>query len=187
MNKPLVAILFVLMCIGQWYVPGAMIAAQEDVLRNGEVFRFRTQPVDPTDPFRGKYITLSFRDDTFETTDADQWNYGDKVFVVVEPDAEGFARIVGLSDVKPAEGLDFLAAKISYGSERQVRVQFPFDRFYLEESKASGAEDAYRESNRDSTQVTYAVVRIKDGLSTLEDVMIDDRSIGDIVREMNLE
>ncbi|MDQ2656195.1 MAG: GDYXXLXY domain-containing protein [Bacteroidota bacterium] len=187
MNKPLIAILFVLMCFSQWYVPGAMIAAEEDVLRNGAIFRFRTQPVDPSDPFRGKYITLSFRDDTFETGDADKWKLGEEVFVVVEPDEGGFARIVDLTDVKPAAGRDYLEVKVSYGSERHVRVDYPFDRFYLEESKAPGAERAYRDSNRDSTQVTYAVVRIKDGHSTLEDVMINDRSIVDIVREMNLE
>lgn len=187
MSKPLIAILFVLMCFSQWYVPGSMIAAQEDVLRNGTVFHFRTRPVDPSDPFRGKYITLSFQDETFETTEADQWKRGDKVFVVLEPDDRGFARMVDLTDVKPAQGLDYLEAEVSYSGERNVRVDFPFDRFYLEESKASDAEQAYWDSNRDSTQVTYAVVRVKDGQSTLEDVMINDRSIVDIVREMNLE
>ncbi len=187
MKRPLIAIVFVLMCVGQWYVPGAMIAAQEDVRQNGEVFHFRTQPVDPSDPFRGKYIVLSFENDTFETTDADGWHYGDKAFVEVKTDESGFARIIGLTDEEPAAPADFFEAEVAPRDERRVRVDFPFDRFYMEESKAPIAERTYARSSRDSTQVTYAVVRIKDGQATLVDVMINDRSIVDIVREMNHE
>jgi uncharacterized membrane-anchored protein len=186
--KPYLLTFFFVACFAQWYVPGAMIAEQEDLLRHGRLFRFKTEPVDPSDPFRGKYITLDFRDDIFEDPGGSKWERGQTVFVLLEQGTDGFARIADLSPVAPqTEGVDFLETEVGYSlNNGEVRVDYPFDRFYLEESKASQAEQVYWEANRtDSTQTAYALVRIKNGKAALEDVMINDRSIADIVRELN--
>ena len=63
-----------------------------------------------------------------------------------------------------------------------MRLNLPFDRFYLEESLAPEAERMYRELLADSTQTVYAVVRIKEGRTTLQDVMVNDDRITDVVR-----
>ena len=64
-NKKTQIVLFVLVALAQLYVPAKMIWDQEDVLKNGSEYKFKTDPVDPNDPFRGKYITLSFDNNTF--------------------------------------------------------------------------------------------------------------------------
>jgi uncharacterized membrane-anchored protein len=182
-------IIFSLMCVAHWYVPVSMIVEQEDILASGKVYRFRTAPVDPNDPFRGKYITLTFDAEAYAHPHARDWDGGQRVFVMLDEDADGFAMISGLADAPPDDGVDFFPAEVRFSSAESVSLQFPFDRFYLEESKAAAAETAYAESSieGDSSKVAYAVVRIKNGKAALEDVRINDRSIVEIVREMNTE
>ena len=55
-----------------------------------------------------------------------------------------------------------------------------------EKPKASEAERLYWESQLDSVrQDVYATIRVHHGKAALENVMINDRPITDIVREMN--
>jgi uncharacterized membrane-anchored protein len=188
--KIYIPILFCVLCAAQWYVPLQMIAGQENIHEEGRVFRFKTQPVDPSDPFRGKYITLSFEADTFEKK-GEEWVSGEKIFVLVKEDQDGFAAIGDVFKEEPRHSADYVEAFVSYQtsprfSAGKVHVRYPFDRFYMEESKAKPAEDVYWEANsNDSTQVAYAVVHIKNGKASLSDVIINDRSIVDIVRELN--
>lgn len=175
---------FGLMCIAQWYVPSSMIMEQEDLLASGTIYRFKTAPVDPNDPFRGKYITLNFEAETFVNANAREWDGDQKVYVILRKDKDGFAAVAEITDSLPVDDQDFFPARVRYTDNDKVELRFPFDRFYLEESKASAAEETYAESNRaDEGADTYAVVRIKDGKAALQDVRIGDRSIVDIVRE----
>ena len=57
----------------------------------------------------------------------------------------------------------------------------PFDRFYMEESKAPKAEKVYNAANSDQRKETYALVYIKDGTAVLNDVIIDGQSIATYV------
>jgi len=56
-----------------------------------------------------------------------------------------------------------------------------FDKFYLEEYKAPCAETLYRESNRDSKNRTYALVRIFKRDAVIEDVFVNDTSIHKLI------
>ena len=44
----------VVVAAAQLAVPAWMIAGRELTLREGQVFKFRTRPVDPADAFRGR-------------------------------------------------------------------------------------------------------------------------------------
>ena len=70
---------------------------------------------------------------------------------------------------------------VTEGGDNRLTVDFPFDRYYMEESKAIEAERTYRESQLDTNQVAYALVSIKDGESVLKDVLIDGVPIREIV------
>ena len=63
-----------------------------------------------------------------------------------------------------------------------MRIEYPFDRFYMEETKAQAAEDMYRESIIDSTQVAYALVNIRNGEAVIRDVLINGTSVSDLVK-----
>lgn len=187
--KKITIIGFILTCLAQLFIPAKMIMDQEDVLKTGTEFKFRTRPVDPNDPFRGKYVTLDFKDNRFIYREDSEIKFegNENVFIEFTTDQDGFAKIAKVVKTKPTQP-DYLETKVDYinpinSGETELWVYYPFDRYYMEESKAQPAEDAYREANRDTSQITYALVSIKNGSAVLKDVVIDGKSIKDLVEE----
>jgi uncharacterized membrane-anchored protein len=183
---------FVLMVAAQWYVPLAMVYDAEQTNDEGKAYRFRTRPVDPSDPFRGKYITLYFDVQEYHSADTNELHFkrNQTVYALVSTDSAGFAKITKLSGEVPGDDADYISATFRYGRRDPdgnafINLGLPFDRFYLEESKASEAEKLYWSSREDSTTVCYADVRIRNGNTILVDVMMNDTSIVDIVERMN--
>lgn len=183
-NKKFILAVFIFVALAQLYVPAKMILDREKVLANGIDFKFRTAPIDPNDPFRGKYISLQFENNVIEIQNEEDWRGGEDVYVILVEDYNGFAKIESVSKTKPSNEFSFVKAKVSYVSDngsQQLTVDYPFDRYYMEESKAYEAENVYIRSLPDSTQKAYALVKIKGGEAVLKDVLINDVSIRDIV------
>lgn len=195
--KIILWIAFALTVAAQWYVPLTLVTKSEQTISDGEEFKFKTQPVDPSDPFRGKYITLSFEAESLTIKDTITHTYlpNEIVYVALGLDSAGYATVDSLYSEEPGPGVAwYFKARVrsaypDMDGNQSVNLAFPFERFYLEESKAPEAERLYWQNNmwNDSTRTTttYALVRIRDEHAVLVDVMIDDKSIVDIVREMN--
>ncbi|MFT3747156.1 MAG: GDYXXLXY domain-containing protein [Agriterribacter sp.] len=190
--KKILLIIFVITLIAQWAVPARMILQKENVLRSGKLFNFRTEPVDPAHPFKGRYITLNFEASSFTTAQLDSAieNYDPEVYVLLDVDKDGFAKVRQLVKHKPANTADYVKAGINYINRMEhdsarVMINYPFTEFYMDEFKAVKAEGIYRESAIDSTQKTYAVVSILNGDAVVKDVMINNKPIREVVEEMN--
>lgn len=184
-NKMLVLPAFILMALAQLYVPASMIMDREEVLATGTEYKFKTAPIDPNDPFRGKYITLDYADNTVTVPTEDGWTIGESVYVLLEKGPDGYARAVSVSKKKPDSDNGFVEAKVLYTTSdgrNELTVEYPFDRLYMEESKASEAESVYRETQVDSGQVAYALVSVLDGDAVLKDIYLDGVSIREIVK-----
>ncbi len=178
---------FVIVALIQIFVPLQMIWQQEDVLSSGEVYKFKTRPIDPTDPFRGKYITLQYEINSFAMADT-TYAYGDKIRVYIEKDAQGYAKIHSLSKTNLELDKDYVTAKVTGNYNGVINFELPFDRFYMEETKAYDAEKAYNQVNRDGLkQNVYALVHIKEGRSVLTDVIIDGVPIQEYVEKQNVD
>lgn len=186
--KKIIFGIFIIVCIVQLAVPAKMIWDKEKVISMGHEYKFRTAPVDPYDPFRGKYITLSFNAQQFTQENSDSlWQRDDDVYALLGLDSAGFAIVENILK-NPPEGknisVDYIKAKIRNAYGNQVRIDFPFTRFYMEESKAKSAEEKYWEANaRNSPKEAYALVYVKEGEATLKDVLIDGVSIREIARQ----
>lgn len=90
-----------------------------------------------------------------------------------------------MSRARPTDGADFIEAQVWYVSEsdpRRLMIDYPFDRYYMEESKAQEAEDTHRRAQRDTTRITYALVSVKNGDAVVKDILIDGISISEIVK-----
>lgn len=189
--KKLILPAFALMVLAQWVVPIKMIIDSESVLTAGTAYKFRTEPVDPSDPFRGKYVTLRFDAERFETDTIYQYKDGEEVYALLSVDSAGFVRIAKLYPHQPTnqDNGQILKTVVSYSNsyrgKQTVMLNFSFDRLYVEESKASEAEKVYWQAQRDSAQVAYAVVKVRNGQGIIEQLMINDRPILDIVQELN--
>ncbi len=176
-------ILFIVVSIIQIGVPLQMVISNESAITSGKAYRFKTIPVDPNDPFRGKYIRLRFEANRFVTLDSVEWQRGEIVYVAVGEDEQGFATIRGISRT-PYSSQDYLRAEVDAirrDDKTTVVIQYPFNRFYMEESKAPEAERIYREAQIDPQTDTYALISIRNGKGTITDVLIDGTSIREMV------
>ena len=184
-SKKIILPIFIVVALAQLYVPFKMIFDREEILKTGTEYKFSTAPIDPSDPFRGKYIILSYKDNVIAVKDEKSWATGETVYVSLVKDEAGFAKIASVSKEKPSENKDFVKAEVSAVSSdgtNKLTLYYPFDRYYMEESKAYDAEIIYAESAQDSTQIAYALVSIKEGEAVLKDVLINGTPIKEIVK-----
>lgn len=188
-NKKLIISLFIVVALVQLYIPAKMIFDSEKVLKTGIPYKFKVAPVDPNDPFRGKYIDLRYEENFIEVTNKNDWIKDEIVYVLLKKDTKGFAKIESISKEKPKNTADFVKATVDFVSRNKsnkVYIEYPFNRYYMEESKAYDAELTFNEAVRDPViHETYALVYIKNGESVLHDVLIDKVSIKDIVEKRN--
>ena len=175
---------FILLAVLQIAVSAARIRKWEDVLRTGTEIRFRTEPVDPYDAFRGRYVALNFEEETVPTELGPDLKWGEEAYALLREDEEGFARIEKLVKSRPTEG-SYLRVKVSYlgYSDKKIYLQFPFQRFYLEEAIAPAAEQAYEDRSRDDKKDAYVTVRIKNGYGVLEGLFIGGKPIVEFLRD----
>lgn len=185
---------FVLIVLAQWYVPALMISEHEDVAANGKVLKFKTAPIDPYDAFRGKYIMLNFRDHKGKVTkETKALNNGDDIYVTFT-DSSGYALVESVLVDEPKDNPVYVKAKVDYVDNNMflinskvkhptvaIYINYPFQRYYMNEIKAPKAETAYQENNRETRDNVYAQVAIKNGVGVVKDVIIDEKSIKDYV------
>ncbi len=188
-NKNLLITLFLFVVIAQLFVPSQMIYNQEDILNTGKIVKFQCEPIDPNDPFRGKYITLKFKESGIKVKNLKEWNSNETIFAKIETSKDGFAKIKSISRTEPTDNSIYLKLKINYiidyNSENKIYLDFPFNRFYMDENKAKKAEEVYTESTIDTTKIAYALVATKNGEAVIKDVLIDNISIKELAKTNN--
>ncbi len=189
-HKPLIIALFILAALAQIALPASMIIKSERIATHGIANKLKTAPIDPSDPFRGRFITLNFFEDEIVIDGDSPWKNGDQVFVSFENDSAGYAKIKSISDARPHDYANYIKTKISYiqylkvQDQTRILVDYPFDRFYMEESKAPEAERLYNTQTRDSV-VVYGLLMVRDGDYILKDVIYNGQAINDYVRDNN--
>ncbi|OAM91500.1 GDYXXLXY domain-containing protein [Termitidicoccus mucosus] len=190
-------ILFAIFAALTLAAPLSMIWKYENTLRRGTLHKFRTQPVDPYDAFRGRYVTLSYQNDFVMLNEQQQKNdfpYGVKgiLYVRLKTDDEGFAVPVEASWTT-LTGNDVVIVELSRyrGDDRGGRMNFnyPFNRYYLPEDVAPMAEKLYNDANRRGwggvergKSDTYVAVRVRNGAGVIEELYIDGRPVREAVR-----
>lgn len=182
MNKQLYISLLFLLFAAQIFVPAHMIYQQEDAINTGTAYKFKTEPFDPSDPFRGKYVTLNYEIESFQTEE-ENWPYKADIYVYLEKDKQGFAAVKTISKTSLNSDDDYVMAKIYSAYGGNLNFEFPFNRFYMNENKAYDAEVSVRKAQRDTTLSCYALVYVKNGAAVLNNVFIDDIPIKQFVEE----
>lgn len=188
--KKLFAVLLGVLTVAQFAVIASMIRGQERILREGVAFRFKTQPIDPADPFRGRYVRLGFEANHVPLPQGATTDLKDResLYATIATDKEGFAHFDGWSRSRPASGA-FLKTRYlgdsfewDTGTDKSVRKGFriaiPFDCYYMDEAKAPRAEQDVREATRSTN--CWATVRILNGKAVVEDVFAQGQSLRDL-------
>lgn len=186
MNSKLRLVLFVIVAFVQLAVAGGAIYTSELALRTGQAYRFRIQPVDPVDAFRGRYVAIRFAADRAPVSDDFEVRHGKYVFVPIEIDSDGYA-VLGRAKLEPPPRGAYLrlrAGVVSLDDEgrRHVWVSMPFGRFYMDEDLAPEAERAVWGGPQGRREASVNV-RIRNGVGVIEELYIDDLPIHDWLAE----
>jgi len=189
-SRSILLVVFLALCIAQLYFPAKVVFDHQTVLDEGTVWKFQCEPVDPNDPFRGKYITLRFNQSSILTSDSTNYERDESVYLILKEDSIGFAKVNEISRELPLDK-EYIKTTIissyktrSRGNEEalnRVRFNLPFNRFYMEESKALPAEQAYRDAQRSDDLTAYALVKVKKGNAVLENVYLNEMTIKEYV------
>jgi len=188
MKSRIIIAAFIIVAIAQVIVPVGMIARREATLRLGRPYKFRTAPVDPADAFRGRYVWLGYEQNHARWSGESEPGSSRTAYALVEKGQDGFAVINQVMPQPPKSG-DYVKVDRVYRdwqTNSVVRFTLPFDRYYMEETKAPKAERAYRGHMNHRGQTsdnTYAVVRIKSGEAVLENVYMDGKPITEFARD----
>jgi uncharacterized membrane-anchored protein len=191
--------LFIGVILSQLAVPTWLASSSQMILSQGALYKFKTQPVDPYDIFRGRYVRVNPEEDHVDLplNYAEEFFEGQKVFVSLLVDDKGFAKAKGVSSKKPLSG-DYIATKISY-VQKFINVQIgeqewkqeaanivsfnlPLDRFYMNEKKAPKAEQIYRERATLEKSDVHLTVRVYRGKALIENLFVGDQAISDFVQ-----
>ena len=177
------------MVLAQLFVPAKMIVDSERVIQKGKVYKFKLRPIDPNDPFRGKYMTLAFEEDNFKTDTCE--NAGWKpAFIYIDDSNSGYAKIKTISYEKLQTNEDYVQADVycnfhgpsDIRKKSNMQVRYPFNRFYMNENTIGQAEENVRQLLRDSTAIVYGEVMVKEGQARLIDIKSNGRSISQSIK-----
>lgn len=156
----------------QLAVPGYMIFEQQQILSHGEVYKFKTQPIDPYDPFRGRYVTLTYNINANPIPTEQTFQRGDWAYALLSVDSEGYAMFTKLVADEPNAGQDYITVEVSWGGQdRGHYVDVPFNRYYASEETAPNIERAVW--RRETVDDVYAEVSVLDGKATLKELYVD--------------
>jgi uncharacterized membrane-anchored protein len=186
-------LLFFLVACVQVAVPVYLIEREEATLAHGQLYKFKTAPVDPVDALRGRYVALRF--DAANVPEAVIRTLGSRaenddetpyqVYATFTVDDTGYAQVESLSPRKPVAA----GATLRVVIPRQWRgtgtvprtIALPFDRFYMEEQAAPRAEAAYRQG-LNARKDAYALVAIYHGHAAIKDLYVEGMPIREYLR-----
>jgi uncharacterized membrane-anchored protein len=178
MNRTLRLVLLILVAVVQLAVAGGAIVRYELTLRLGESLRFRVQPVDPVDSFRGRYVALNFEANRAEIPDGLEIPSRDWIFVPVVVGEDGFARLGAASLSRPSSGPYLRLRSGVEGRDEEGRrvvwVNLPFRRLYMKEELATETERAMWRRGRRQASV---IVLVHDGVGVARDLLIEDTPV----------
>ncbi|MDR0664131.1 MAG: GDYXXLXY domain-containing protein [Helicobacteraceae bacterium] len=163
------------------------IVRYESALRLGKLITLLTISYDPFDPMRGRYIRLNVGSAEFATDKQVCANRRLGEFFVTykaEPDDRNLSVIDGVYASEPQTELAYLKVKgvcFPYDYKTVVRLDYSFDRFYMQEDQAKAVD---RDPNLlTSNNDARVVIRALNGVGLVENVMIGSQTLQEYLRE----
>ena len=176
-------IVFVLVAAAQLAVPASIVWKRGRTLAYGRVWKFKTEPIDPEDAIRGRYVALRLAAEKGlqQPGPSREFKPETLLYATLKEDAEGFARVDKLSATNVA-GDDVLRVEMGYWADGWQRIKFPFDRLWVAEKIAPQAEQAYRDNSRRGKENAFVTVRVRNGDAALEQLYIDNQPLVEYLR-----
>ncbi|MDZ4402299.1 GDYXXLXY domain-containing protein [Prosthecobacter sp.] len=179
--KALPLIIFAIAAFAQWAAPLSQIWTHEQTLTQGTLIKLKCSAPDPYDPLRGRYLAVRPEQREASVPAGLKLESGTHVYATLTTGADGLATITNLSLTPPTSG-DYIRLKSGYVYSEKTSIEWPFERFYINEKLAPEADKWFAENIR-STQGIIAEVRVLNGRAVLADLSLDGRSFREILKE----
>lgn len=179
----------------QLCVLGFMIYSHEIVLLKGDQYKMKTQPVDPYDPIRGRYISLSVQHDIY-LSPTDVYKVGETVYAILNQDDKKFTSISHIQRtvpkhkhyIKTTVNFAYKTTKNEYSTTKAndevfwVALDLPFERFYVEEHLAPEIENLYERHSQRNMQNAHITFRVLNGKAVLENLYIQNLPVSEFIK-----
>ena len=177
--RPALAV-FAVAAVAQWLLPLSGIWQHERVISRGTLLKIECAAPDPYDPLRGRYLAVRPREQTAAAPDAFPPGRGAvEVWATLAAGEDGLARIESLS-VEPVSGPTVMRLEARRIGDTDggptVGLDWPFDRFYLNERLAPAADTLV------AGKTTVAELRLLDGRAVLTDILLDGVSVRELAK-----
>lgn len=179
--KTLSIIIFGLTVLAQWLVPLTGIRQYEQTLAKGTLVKIKCSAPDPYDPLRGRFLAVRPEQSETRVPAGLKLQRGMQIYATLTTGVDGLTDITNLSLTPPTSG-DFIRVKSGYVDGEKTQIQWPFDRFYINEKLAPEADRWFAENIR-SAKGIIAEVRVLNGRAVLADLSIEDKPFREILKE----
>jgi hypothetical protein len=153
------------------------------VLDDGIPLKFRIEPIDPYDPFRGRYVRIDFADDKLKLDDINAYDLDDQeLYISFGTDSLGYAIPQGYNQEKPVDEV-YIKSKVRAIDSSRVRIYYPLKRYYMNEYKAPEADRIMADINEFPRRKAWIIVKVKEEVSVIESLFIDGQKIEDLTQE----
>ena len=179
--KTLPLIIFAIAALAQWAAPLSQIWTHEQTLTQGTLIKLKCSAPDPYDPLRGRYLAVRPEQREASVPASMKLQRGMQVYATFTTGADGLAAISSLSLTPPASGA-YICLKAGYVYSDKTNIDWPFDRFYINEKLAPEADKWFAENIR-SAKGIIAEVRVLNGRAVLADLSLDGKPFREILKE----
>lgn len=186
-SKYIIPTLFIVLFLFQWYVPSSMIIEHKEILKNGEIILLKTRPIDPYNPFRGRYVSLYFEENSIQMPAdlSEEFSHRPTVFVTFQEGPDGFSLIqdVMLSPPSNEAYVEAIATYFNFNKERdsiKLNLDYPFDKYYAEETTAPKIE-SYNSFRNEDRIPAVAQIRVLNGQAVIEKLLVEDKPIEEYI------
>lgn len=181
--KTLPFIIFGIAALAQWAAPLAQIWTHEQTLAKGTLIKLKCRAPDPYDPLRGRFLAVRPEQEQVKISQEVKFTRGQIAYATLYEETDGTHRISSLTPTAPAEGT-FVKLKVTYSTPagEEAWIEWPFERFYINEQLAPEADEWFAENIR-GTKGIIAEVRVLNGRAVLADLTLDGRPFREILKE----
>jgi len=174
---------FAMAAVAQWVLPLLGVWQHEQVVARGVLVRIRCAAPDPYDPLRGRYLAVRPEETRLPKPAGMPAKSRVPVWATLVANNDGLSRIDSLS-LEPVAGPTVIRLIATWPLQAPegdtVSVEWPFDRFYLNERFAPDADALVAERFRGGER-PVAELRLLDGRAALTDVLLGGESIREAV------
>lgn len=164
--------LLAVVCAAQLAWPAFLLSRHERTLAEGAAFRFTCPTTGAAASVRGWYLVLRCPPLCAPTPRGERFVPGERVFVRIERDADGFAEPTGVSRERPERGSYLLARVAGWSEAHGVAIDLPFHRYYLGEELAAVAERAFPVGGHKKELQASIDARVRNGRAVLEELYL---------------